>query len=165
MQLPFSGFSNLREVSLNNLTKLQNVRANTFVPLEKLQVLKMSNNRGLESIDREAFGPLQVIPNIYLNNNNLKALDYALLPWNKLTIFEIKGNNFYCSCDLYNISTALSEQIKLDEDGPYCLDMRTLTGQRIYDLQIDVCLNQVSVFKFFFLVYNYRNRNSIICSS
>lgn len=142
----FIGFSNLQSVSLNNLTKLQSVRANTFASLQKLKVLSLSNNELLEKIDREAFGPSQIIPEIYLNNNNLKALDYELLPWDKLTVFEIKGNNFYCSCDLYNISTALPKEITVVEDGPYCLDIRTLTGQRVYDLQIDACLDQVSLY-------------------
>lgn len=122
---------------------MQNVRANTFSPLKKLQILKLSNNEFLEEIDREAFAPKQIIPEIYLNNNNLKGLDYTLLPWDKLTVFEIKGNNFYCSCDLFNISLALPREIKIDEDGPYCLDTRTLTGKRVYNLQIDICLNQV----------------------
>lgn len=134
---------------MNNLTKLQNVRANTFAPLKKLRVLKLSNNEFLEEIDREAFAPSQIIPEIYLNNNNLKSLDYTLLPWDKLRVFEVKGNNFYCSCDLYNISAALPKEITINEDGPYCLDINTLTGQRVYNLQIDVCLNQVSVFQYF----------------
>lgn len=102
----------------------------------------------MEEIDRQAFGQNQIIPEIYLNNNNLKGLDYMLLPWEKLTVFEINGNNFYCSCALYNISTALPKHITGDEDGPYCLDTRTLTGLRVYDLQVDICLDQVSTICF-----------------
>lgn len=120
------------------------MKANTFAPLKKLKVLKLSNNEKLEEIDREAFGPAQIIPEIYLNNNNLKSLDYNLLPWDKLEVFEIRGNNFFCSCDLYNISSKLPKEITIQEDEPYCLDTRTLLGQRIFALQIDICLDQVS---------------------
>lgn len=141
------------EVSLNNLTELRSVKANTFAPLRKLKVLRLSNNERLKEIDREAFGPSQIIPEIYLNNNNLKELDYNLLPWQKLSIFEMSGNNFYCSCDLYNISMSLPKEITINEDGPYCLDTRTLTGMKIFDLQLDVCLNQVGFFQMFLQKY------------
>lgn len=139
----FVAFKNLREVSLCKLSELRSVKANTFAPLRKLKILRLCDNELLEEIDREAFGPGQIIPEVYLSNNKLKDLDFNLLPWANLSVFEMKGNDFYCTCDLYNISTTLPKDITRNRDGPHCTDTTTFLARQVYSLQIDVCLNQV----------------------
>lgn len=75
-----------------------------------------------------------------MNYNNLTYLSGNLLQWSKLVIFEMKGNPFQCSCNLYNISQALPSDItrNADED-PYCIYSPTQRHLRIYSLTSDLC--------------------------
>jgi hypothetical protein len=136
----FSGLPNVIELSVNNLTKLKYVNANTFASMPKLKKLSLSNNVLLKEIDREAFGTNQSIEEFYLNKNDLFRIDYKLLPWSKLHVFEFNDNPLDCSCDLYNISKALPRDITRVENGPYCMDPRSERYTFVYNLKSDICL-------------------------
>ncbi|XP_044272304.1 leucine-rich repeat-containing protein 70-like [Tribolium madens] len=135
----FLGLGNIIELSANNLTKLKYVNANTFDSMPKVKKLSLSNNFHLRDIDREAFAANQTLEEFYLNNNELFRLDFNLLPWSKLHIFEFKNNPFDCSCDLYNITLALSKDIIRSENGPYCMDPRTEREIQVFYLKSDIC--------------------------
>lgn len=112
----------------------------------KLKKLSLSNNPILIDIDREAFAPGQSLDEFYLNNNELFKLNFELLPWSKLHVFEFKNNPFDCSCDLYNISLELSNDILRTEDGPYCMDPRTDREIQVFYLKSDICSMKVQKF-------------------
>ncbi|KAJ3647145.1 hypothetical protein Zmor_024679 [Zophobas morio] len=135
----FLGLGNITELSANNLTMLKYINANTFAAMPKLKKLSLSDNFLLVDIDREAFGINQTLEEFYLNNNELYRLDYKLLPWSQLHVFQFKENPLECSCDLYNITTQLSADIMREEDGPYCEDPRTGRSIRVFYLKSDIC--------------------------
>lgn len=61
------GLGNIQDLSLNHLTELRSVKANTFAPLKKLKILRLSNNDKLIEIDRQAFGEGQIIQEVRKN--------------------------------------------------------------------------------------------------
>ncbi|XP_063903896.1 uncharacterized protein LOC135123299 [Zophobas morio] len=135
----FRGLWNITELSANNLTTLMYIDANTFAAMPKLKKLSLSDNFLLMDIDREAFGINQTLEEFYLNNNELYRLDYKLLPWSKLHVFQFKENPLECWCDLYNITTQLSANIMREEDEPYCEDPRNGRSIRVFSLKSDIC--------------------------
>lgn len=77
---------------------------------------------------------------LYLNNNNIHDLSYTLLDWSKLSILEVNENPLDCSCNLYNITQDLSNDITRNAQGPYCVNPRTGLAQQMFYLKSDICL-------------------------
>ena len=48
---------------------------------------------------------LSYVQQVYLDNNYLSELSTDLMPWNKLEILGMTGNNWLCNCELANIVT------------------------------------------------------------
>ncbi|XP_044758563.1 leucine-rich repeat-containing protein 70-like [Coccinella septempunctata] len=136
----FAGFDNLIELSLNNLTNVVEVHANTFTPLKKLRKLFMSDNKYLEVIENDAFGRGNgmSIRELYLNNNNLMDIPSVLLDWPSLHVFEFNGNPLLCSCNLYNISKSLDKRITRLKAGPYCIGDEEMSFQ-VFSIDDKVC--------------------------
>lgn len=69
-----------------------------------------------------------------------------MLDWSSLKIVNLKDNNFLeCTCNLYNISNALDENIKRSIDGPKCIDLIDGTSKSIYHLEENLCTNEVRI--------------------
>ncbi|KAJ8926503.1 hypothetical protein NQ314_021105 [Rhamnusium bicolor] len=83
---------------------------------------------------------------LYLTNNSLTELDYTLLKWTDLRIFELRDNSLECDCNLYKISKDLNEGIIRNLDGPVCTDPRDDISRPAYYLDGDIC-NLVSTFE------------------
>ncbi|XP_060522372.1 chondroadherin-like isoform X2 [Cylas formicarius] len=141
----FLGVKSLREISLTNLPRLSYVKANTFAGLSNLKILKLSDNRNLATIDREAFAPNQILQELYLHNNSLRDLDFNLTHWTSLRLFTLDNNPLICDCDLFAIGQQLSWEITREKDGPLCLDPVTGQSKEVYHLKDDVCLIRTSI--------------------
>lgn len=136
----FGGLDNLVELSLNNLTNVVDVHANTFTNLKKLRKLFMSDNKYLEVFEKDAFGRGKDLSlrELYLNNNNLIDIPSVLLDWSSLHTFEFNDNPLLCSCNLYNISRRLNKRITRLKAGPYCIEEEEISVQ-VFSLDDRVC--------------------------
>ncbi|ENN74884.1 leucine-rich repeat and immunoglobulin-like domain-containing nogo receptor-interacting protein 3 isoform X2 [Dendroctonus ponderosae] len=135
----FLGVKGIKVLSLTNLPRLQYVNANSFAHLQNLSILYLSDNPSLTTIDRDAFGKGQVLEELYLHSNSLQDLHYNLTNWSALRLFTLKDNSLFCDCDLYEISQALSSEIKMDKDGPFCINPITDVSMMIYNLTEEAC--------------------------
>uniref|UniRef100_V5I8Y4 Leucine-rich repeat-containing protein 70 n=1 Tax=Anoplophora glabripennis TaxID=217634 RepID=V5I8Y4_ANOGL len=135
----FLGVTSITELYLDDLPRLTTIYVDTFANLPNLRKLSLRNNVNLMTIDREAFGINQTLEELYLTNNSLAELDYRLLPWSKLRVFELRDNLLECDCNLYNISRDLDASITRERDGPVCVDPRTDNIREVYALSQDIC--------------------------
>jgi hypothetical protein len=104
-QIPANAFGNnpsLRELKLNNLTKLNNVGDCSFCGLISLEICSLNGNDNLKQINENAFGFLKnsvdktsQISEIQIHDGGLKTIPPKLLPWEKIRI-SILGNPANC---------------------------------------------------------------------
>ncbi|XP_066140178.1 leucine-rich repeat-containing protein 70-like [Euwallacea fornicatus] len=135
----FLGVQGIRILSLTNLPRLENINANSFKPLQSLSILYLSDNPLLTTIDRDSFAVNQSLEKLYIHNNSLVDLHYNLTNWSSLKLLNLKGNDLYCDCDLYKISQDLKPEIKVDKDGPICINPVNETSMMIYELTEETC--------------------------
>lgn len=140
----FLGMDDILEISARNLTKLERIKTNTFAQAKKLKKLDLSQNQMLSAIDDQAFLNSEKLRELNLSNTRLPTLLPDILNWSELEVLDLNYNEFYCDCNLYNISQQLSEDIKRDQNGPYCKDVRTSFSLEIYTLTNDICMEGVS---------------------
>ncbi|XP_066261719.1 chondroadherin-like isoform X2 [Euwallacea similis] len=151
----FLGVQGIRILSLTNLQRLQNINANSFKPLQNLSILYLSDNPRLTTIDRDSFAVNQSLEELYIHNNSLVDLHYSLTNWSSLKLLNLKGNDLYCDCDLYKISQDLKAEIKVDKDGPICINPINETTMMIYDLTEEACKFQREIFRFSHVIQHH----------
>ncbi|XP_058805913.1 leucine-rich repeat neuronal protein 1 [Phymastichus coffea] len=113
---------NLKELQMNNMTRLLAIDKGSLSNLENLEILSIENCPLLEEIDDEALAKKQEqgtttwppLKKLYLSNNALRYLPASLVArWDKLEELRITNNQWSCDCDnQYLISTLLVEQGK-----------------------------------------------------
>ena len=119
-----------------------------FHGLPKLEKLYLSDNE-LVSWKASVFEDLPNLKRLKLNQNNLKTIAGWYFPnlsvLTNLTLLNIAGNPFECSCDLYWLTKSLPllEKIRTtDLDQAVCATPLALRGEKIADYKpsADVCL-------------------------
>ncbi|XP_017769924.1 PREDICTED: chondroadherin-like protein [Nicrophorus vespilloides] len=140
----FVGLDSLEEISAADLKQMMFIKTNSFMPLKNLRKINLSG-MNVTNIEDEAFGDIRHIRELNLSNCNLQSLPVKLVDWSVLNVLDLKKNNFYCECDLFNITTRLSADIKRDKEGPYCHDFKSEKQYEVYSLGSDVCFEQDNI--------------------
>lgn len=82
-----------------------------------------------------------------ISHNNLTSLPPHLINWSELEVLDLRENPLYCNCDLFNITSMLSEKVEAGED-PMCWDVRKPVRVELYNLKSDICSLKVTFFIF-----------------
>ncbi|CAH2106553.1 unnamed protein product [Euphydryas editha] len=139
----FLGLSNLLELEVGENNYLDEVKRSTFTPLKSLRVLHLCHNKKLKYISHNAFRGLKekwTLKEVYLDDNNLSELSTDLLPWDKLEVLGMTGNNWLCNCDLANIVTKQNAGSKFKPgEIPYCAAPMRLSGAYITNITVSFC--------------------------
>ncbi|XP_013199689.1 phospholipase A2 inhibitor beta [Amyelois transitella] len=139
----FVGLNNLIELEVAENDYLEEVTRSTFTPLKNLRVLHLCHNMNLRYISHNAFRGLKdkwTLKEVYLDDNNLSELSTDLMPWSKLEILGMTGNNWLCNCDLANIITGQGASSKFKPgEIPYCAAPMRLAGSLITNITISFC--------------------------
>ncbi|XP_053607280.1 toll-like receptor Tollo isoform X2 [Plodia interpunctella] len=139
----FIGLNNLIELEVAENDYLEEVTRSTFSPLRNLRILHLCHNENLRYISHNAFRGLKdkwTLKEIYLDDNNLSELSPDLMPWNKLEILGMTGNNWLCNCDLANIITTQGAGSKFKpSEIPYCAAPMKLAGSLITNITVSFC--------------------------
>ncbi|XP_068631588.1 chondroadherin-like [Battus philenor] len=139
----FIGLTNLVELEVGQNNYLEEVKRGTFTPLKKLRVLHLCHNPNLRYISHNAFRTLKdkwTLKEVYLDDNNLSELSSDLMPWNKLEILGMTGNNWLCNCDLTNIIIKQEAGTKFkDGEIPYCAAPMKFAGTYITNISLTFC--------------------------
>ncbi|CAH2268987.1 chondroadherin-like [Pararge aegeria] len=139
----FIGLTNLVELEVGENNYLEEVKRSTFTPLKSLRVLHLCHNRNLRYISHNAFRGIKdkwTLKEVYLDDNNLSELSTDLLPWNKLEVLGMTGNNWLCNCDLANIVTNQEAGTKFKAgEIPYCAAPMRLNGAYITNITASFC--------------------------
>ncbi|XP_021183315.1 phospholipase A2 inhibitor beta [Helicoverpa armigera] len=139
----FVGLTNLIELEVGENDYLDEVKRSTFSPLKNLRVLHLCHNRNLRYISHNAFRGLKdkwTLKEVYLDDNYLSELSPDLMPWNKLEILGMTGNNWLCNCDLANIVTKQEAGTKFQiGEIPYCAAPMRFSGAYITNITISYC--------------------------
>lgn len=139
----FIGLTNLLELEVGENDYLEEVKRSTFTPLKSLRVLHLCHNRNLRYISHNAFRGIKdkwTLKEVYLDDNNLSELSTDLLPWDKLEVLGMSGNNWLCNCDLANIVTIQGAGSKFRPgEIPYCAAPMRLSGAFITNITMSFC--------------------------
>ncbi|XP_072932110.1 uncharacterized protein [Epargyreus clarus] len=139
----FVGLANLLELEVGENNYLEEVKRSTFSPLKSLRVLHLCHNRNLRYISHNAFRGLKdkwTLKEVYLDENNLSELSTDLMPWNKLDVLGMTGNNWLCNCDLANIVTKQEAGTKFKVgEIPYCAAPMRLSGAYVTNITVSYC--------------------------
>ncbi|XP_052740263.1 phospholipase A2 inhibitor beta-like [Bicyclus anynana] len=139
----FLGLTNLVELEVGENDYLEEVKRSTFTPLKSLRVLHLCHNHNLRYISHNAFRGIKdkwTLKEVYLNDNNLSELSTDLLPWNKLDVLGMSGNNWLCNCDLANIVTTQEAGTKFKPgEIPYCAAPMRMHGFYITNITASFC--------------------------
>lgn len=139
----FIGLTNLIALEVGENDYLDEVKRSTFSPLKNLRILHLCHNRNLRYISHNAFRGLKdkwTLREVYLDDNNLSELSTDLMPWNKLEILGMSGNNWLCNCDLANIVTKQGAGSKFKSDEiPFCAAPMKFSGTYITNITLSYC--------------------------
>ncbi|XP_075973353.1 tsukushi-like isoform X2 [Anticarsia gemmatalis] len=139
----FIGLTNLIELEVGENDYLNEVKRSTFSPLKNLRVLHLCHNRNLRYISHNAFRGLKdkwTLKEVYLDDNNLSELSPDLMPWKRLEILGMTGNNWLCNCDLANIVTKQGAGTRFKSDEiPFCAAPMRLSGAYITNITLTYC--------------------------
>lgn len=139
----FVGLSNLKELEIGENEYLDEVKRSTFTPLTSLRVLHLCHNRNLRYISHNAFRGLKdkwTLKEVYLDDNDLSELSSDLMPWAKLDILGMTGNNWLCNCDLADIVTIQKAGTKFKPgEIPFCAAPMRLSGEYITNITLTYC--------------------------
>ncbi|XP_049869114.1 chondroadherin-like isoform X1 [Pectinophora gossypiella] len=139
----FNDLTHLIQLEVGDNDYLEEVKRSTFSPLKSLRTLHLCHNRRLRYISHNAFRGLKdqwTLTEVHLDDNNLSELSSDLMPWSKLVLLGMSGNNWLCNCDLANIVTKQGAGQKFKEDEiPYCAAPIKLSGQYITNITLTFC--------------------------
>lgn len=139
----FIGLSNLKVLEVAENEDLEEVKSNTFTPLTSLKTLHLCHNEMLRYISHNAFRVMKnlwTLKEVYLDDNNLRELPVDLMPWEKLEVLGMTGNDWLCNCDLANIIITQSAGKKFNKDEvPYCTSPSKLYGSLLTDIPMENC--------------------------
>ncbi|XP_026750455.2 chondroadherin-like [Galleria mellonella] len=139
----FMDLSNLIELEVAENEYLEEIKRSTFTPLKNLRVLRISHNKNLRYINHNAFRGMKdkwTLKEVYLDDNHLNELSTDLLPWNKLEVLGMTGNNWLCNCDLNNIVTSQGAGTKFKPgEIPYCAEPMKFSGIYVTNITIPFC--------------------------
>ncbi|XP_022123640.2 carboxypeptidase N subunit 2-like isoform X1 [Pieris rapae] len=139
----FIGLTSLLELEVSENRYLEEVKRSTFSPLKNLRVLHLCHNKNLRYISHNAFRGLKdrwALKEVYLDDNNLSELSTDLMPWNRLAVLGMTGNNWLCNCDLANIVTKQEASTKFKPGKvPFCAAPMRLNGAYITNITISFC--------------------------
>jgi hypothetical protein len=108
----FKGLIQLKSLLLNDMDTLMEIEHLAFADTRKLQNLEIMGCAKLKEIQSGAFGTVQSMRSLHLENNALETLSGKLLPWEKLTHIFLYGNPWICDCRL-NWIASIALQNKL----------------------------------------------------
>jgi len=137
------------------LTKLSK---ESFIGLDKLRSIEISNVQGLVSIEPGIFAGLQNLQNITItsnplltflpvgmvisgeralsvtaSDNGLTWLDPGCLPWDRLVYFDLSNNPLHCDCRL----AWLAKTIAPTSHTAVCASPQELSGKNLTELKPD----------------------------
>ncbi|CAG5031854.1 unnamed protein product [Parnassius apollo] len=139
----FVGLTNLVQLEVGENDFLEEVKRSTFTPLKNLRVLHLCHNPNLRYISHNAFRGMKekwTLKEVYLDDNNLSELSTDLMPWSKLEILGMTGNNWLCNCDLANIITKQEAGAKFKPgEIPYCAAPMKFSGTFITNITLTFC--------------------------
>ena len=92
----FKGLIQLKSLLLNDMDTLMEIEHLAFADTRKLQNLEIMGCAKLKEIQSGAFGTVQSMRSLHLENNALETLSGELLPWEKLTHIFLYGNPWIC---------------------------------------------------------------------
>lgn len=92
---------------ITNLTRSSFKGAN----LHRLRHLDLSNNF-ISFIEKDAFQPLPQLQEVDLSRNMLVHMPDAFTPLKQLSLLNLEGNHWSCTCDLYPLARFLRNFVK-----------------------------------------------------
>lgn len=141
----FLGMDKLMHLSARYLTDLRMLKTNTFNPTILLKSLDLSGSKNILEMDDQAFGSIESLYELYMNDMSMTTLPVELLNWTLLHILEMNGNDFTCDCDLYKVAAMLPESIKRNRQGPECYDHKISAPKEMFTLMEDICFESVEI--------------------
>ncbi|CAB3253601.1 unnamed protein product [Arctia plantaginis] len=139
----FIGLTNLIQLEVGENDYLDEVKRSTFSPLKNLKVLHLCHNQNLKYISHNAFRGLKeqwTLREVYLDDNNLSELSTDLMPWNKLEILGMTGNNWLCNCDLVDIVSKKGAGLKFKTNEiPFCAAPMRFSGTYVTNVTLTYC--------------------------
>uniref|UniRef100_A0A1A9W9I4 LRRCT domain-containing protein n=1 Tax=Glossina brevipalpis TaxID=37001 RepID=A0A1A9W9I4_9MUSC len=158
----FLGLKVLTQLNISFMPALKSIESNTFSRLETLTYLECSHNPNLIKFDLDSLmhcGNLTFLDLSFCNLNGLsfnmdfpslesnnKKYEFSPKPWIKLKMFNIKGNQWVCDCELFETLEYIignDYQDFIDQDVR-CESPYLLSGARLSNLtSIQICALQI----------------------
>uniref|UniRef100_A0A0N5BSP1 LRRNT domain-containing protein n=1 Tax=Strongyloides papillosus TaxID=174720 RepID=A0A0N5BSP1_STREA len=132
-ELEFSDLKNLRVLLLNNLMNLKIVKDYAFLRLSALLRLDLSGCSSLVRITPKAFHDLVMLKQVDLSDNSLSTLHPDLLNWDNLSVLNLGGNSWNCTCEFLELIHSLSNTLQLD--NVYCVNPENRRNRQAVALQ------------------------------
>ncbi|CEF68189.1 Leucine-rich repeat and Leucine-rich repeat, typical subtype-containing protein [Strongyloides ratti] len=132
-ELAFNDLKNLRVLLLNNLKNLKIVKDYAFLRLSALLRLDLSGCSSLIRITPKAFHDLVMLKQIDLSDNSLSTLHPNLLNWDNLSVLNLGGNSWNCTCEFLELIHSLSNTLQLD--NVYCVNPENRRNRQAVALQ------------------------------
>jgi len=136
----------LKEVTLNHMPQLVEIKKKAFSSLFNLQILSLQDNPHLSFIDKFAFvGTFNqtwiAIKHVSLRRNALSSLAEGTLPFCNLTDLDLTENPWRCDCHLHWIKYC--EEKKHFQKGILCTSPEKLRGHELETVEhkMMVCEN------------------------
>ncbi|XP_022240574.1 slit homolog 1 protein-like [Limulus polyphemus] len=96
----FRKLKNLKIIKINGSPELTSIRKDVFLDNNNLQKLFITHNKNLNHIESKSFDGLPNLRYVSLRGNAFTTFDYDLLPWDELTVLDVRDNPLSCSCKI-----------------------------------------------------------------
>ncbi|KAL3069137.1 hypothetical protein niasHS_009799 [Heterodera schachtii] len=127
------GLWKLRELRLEQMSQLREIRAEAFVGLPKLGSLFLTNSTFLSYIDPKSFIGTNSLEQLDLANCQLSTIDQNLVNWSMLKKVGLSGNRWNCDCELVSF---LPKILEIHHHSAAFFDVLCASPEEFRDLNI-----------------------------
>ena len=109
------GLANLRKLDISGCPALVSIEDAAFSENINLEEISMTGNKMLSMLGPATFAGNPMLNRVDLSDNRLDGVSSSLLPWDRLSHFQISGNPLHCGCENYFLKTVIHKMVNMSD--------------------------------------------------